>query len=62
MIYAKGNQYYGSADGKIIYWEKNKQLINFKAHDSLIRSFTYDDNFTLYSGGDDEFIKAWDLK
>ncbi len=33
-----------------------------QAHDSLIRAFTYDNQFGLFSGSDDQKIKLWDLR
>jgi hypothetical protein len=59
MICFKGKPYFGTADGKIIYYVKQK-LLSYKAHDSLIRSFSHDDQYTFYSGSDDFSIKAWD--
>ena len=60
MTNVKGRNYFGTADGLIIYDGFNKRL-SYKAHDSLIRSFTFDGQFTLYSGSDDFHIKAWDI-
>lgn len=60
MINAKGRNFFGSADGRIIY-ECTKGLVHHQAHESLIRSFAFDDQYTLYSGSDDFYIKAWDL-
>lgn len=49
------------ADGRIIY-SNFHTLIATKAHDSLIRSFSHDDQYTLYSGSDDFSIKAWSTR
>ena len=36
-------------------------MLKHQAHDSKIRSFCFDGQYTLYSGSDDFKIKAWDL-
>lgn len=59
MINFNGRSYFGTADGKIIY-ELKQKLVSHKGHDSLIRSFSHDGQYTLYSGSDDFSIKAWD--
>ena len=60
MINLKGRNFYGSADGRILY-ECIEGLVQHKAHESLIRSFAFDGQYTLYSGSDDFYIGAWDL-
>ena len=60
MINVKGKNYFGTAEGRIIY-EGPETMLNHRAHDSLIRSFSFDGQYTIYSGSDDFTIKAWDI-
>lgn len=60
MINVKGRNYFGTADGLIIYDGFDKRL-SHKGHDSMIRSFAYDGQYTIYSSSDDFSIKAWDI-
>lgn len=59
MINFKGRKYFGANDG-CIYYDSMAEIVSLKAHESLIRSFSHDNQYTLYSGSDDFTIKAWD--
>lgn len=61
LINLRGQNYFGSADGRIIYTHLS-DLVFHQAHDSLIRSFSHDEQYTLYSGSDDFSIKAWNTQ
>ena len=63
MTTLKGRNYYGCSDGHIIFPILATGTHSaHKGHDSLIRSFSHDDQFTLFTGSDDFTIKSWDVR
>lgn len=60
-ISIRGVLYHGTNDGRILYHD-SMQLHSVKAHDSLIRDFEHDGQFTLFSSSDDQVIKMWNIK
>lgn len=57
----RGSLYVGDNNGDL-FFENRNGFKSIRAHETLIRALTHDQQFGLFSGSDDQTIKLWNIR